>query len=478
MGPLVNNPAREDDTEEDRERQGGGTVLACRTYLFVILEADRILSGGARFCLEGIDEVVITRGRERTAVREQTAALKRLVLSLPSRRVSGMHARLQRNPEGWILTDTDSTNGCYVNGVRLRSAVLASNDILEIGRVFLKLGVSLPSRAQSVDDLDGRELADAPQAMATLLPHLASRYAELSRVSRSAVTITLSGATGTGKEVLARAVHERSGRAGPLVGVNCGALPEALVESLFFGHTRGTFSGAHSDSLGFIRSAEGGTLLLDEVQELRAAAQTALLRVLQEREVTPIGSSRPQRVDVRFIATSPVPLRNAVDAGTFRADLFSRLNGFAFDAPPLRDRCEDLGLFVAALLRKAGVTEADKPAFMPNFGLRLLRHAWPLNVRELEQLLARSWALANGGIMDAGQFDADVEPLARSARSEESVLAPEELELRDRLLREMSDARGNVAQVARAMGKAPMQVHRWMKRFAVDPARYRRGDAD
>ena len=212
-------------------------------------------------------------------------------------------------PRGWLLEDAHSRNGSYLNGQRVEQAVLEPDDVLDVGHVFLTIGAfaerdDVPSR-----DLD-RAYRPDQTALATLVPPLEAELAELARLARSSLTILLWGETGTGKEVLARAIHALSGRSGPFVAVNCGTLTDGLAESQLFGHVRGAFSGAVGDSVGFIRAAQGGTLLLDEVGDLGGPAQGALLRVLQEREVVPVGKARAESVDVRFVATSPRPLES------------------------------------------------------------------------------------------------------------------------------------------------------------------------
>src|SRR4029079_7585259 len=152
-------------------------------------------------------------------------------------------------------------------------------------------------------------------------------------------------------------------------------------------------------SVGFVRAADRGTLLLDEVQDLGPTAQGALLRVVQEREVVPVGRAAAQKIDVRFLATSPRSLDPVIAGERFRSDLFARLTGYAHTMTPLRERREDFGLLVAALLAKAGVSEAHRPRIAPDLALGLLTHRWPLNVRELEQLLVRTWLLADDGLM-------------------------------------------------------------------------------
>jgi transcriptional regulator with AAA-type ATPase domain len=462
-------PPSEDDTHQDDRERLRAKPQTFQEYLFVVLEADRPLAGGARYGLDEVDEVIIGRGRERAVTREVTAGIRRLLLRLPSRLLSSVHARIRRVGLEWHATDAGSTNGSYLNGERVAATPLRDHDVFEVGRVFLML--SGVTGAEPAPDLDAGALAAQTSAFATLHPALAVSFSELQRVAASNLTVVLWGETGTGKEVLAAALHQLSCRTGAMVAVNCGALPSALIESQLFGHVRGAFSGAWTDSAGFVRAAERGTLLLDEVQDLSSSAQAALLRVLQEREVVPVGSTRPVHVDVRFLATAPRPLERAVEAGKFRADLQGRLQGLSYGLLPLRERRQDLGLLIAALLRKAGVLESDATSLSLEFAVALFQHAWPLNVRELEQVLARGLSLARGGSIDVSL---ETQPLPSRAEESKSPLTAAEQQLRERLVAELDRTQGNIARASRTLGKAPMQIRRWLRRFDIDPDAYRR----
>jgi len=312
----------------------------------------------------------------------------------------------------------------------------------------------------------------------TLSPTIAADLVDLRRAARAEISILLVGESGTGKEVVARAIHDHSGRHGLFVAVNCNTLKEGLADSLLFGHVRGAFSGAVADSVGFVRAADRGTLLLDEVADLPAAAQGALLRVVQEREVVPVGRAAVHKVDVRFLATSPRPLDPVTAGAVFRSDLFARLTGFVHVMTPLRDRREDFGLLVSALLAKAGVGEGDRPRIAPDLGLGLLTHRWPLNVRELEQLLHRTWLLAEDGLMSGEPrlvgAAAPTETPVSSTPPPERVLSPAEQEDQRRLIEALEAARGNVTEAARALGKGRVQMHRYMRRYGIDARRFRR----
>jgi DNA-binding NtrC family response regulator len=228
------------------------------------------------------------------------------------------------------------------------------------------------------------------------------------KVAQTNSSVLIEGESGTGKELLAAAIHRLSRRSrAPFIPVNCGAIPENLLESEFFGHVRGAFSGAVSDTLGLFRSADQGTLFLDEVAELPLALQSKFLRVLQEQEVRPVGSSKAYRVDVRIIAATNQNLDAAVEAGTFRADLFYRLNVVRTAIPPLRERPQDIPVLVRHFIRQfnerfgRAVQEAT-----PDAVDLLQAYPFPGNVRELENLIERAYALGATRELSAVDFPA------------------------------------------------------------------------
>jgi transcriptional regulator with GAF, ATPase, and Fis domain len=267
-------------------------------------------------------------------------------------------------------------------------------------------------------------------------------------------------------------VHEMSGRSGAFVAVNCGAIPATLVESHFFGHVKGAFSGAIASELGLFRAADGGTLFLDEVGDLPGAAQAALLRALQEREVVPVGATRPIKVDLRLLAATHKPLEAMARRAEFRGDLLARLAGFTAVLPPLHARRPDLGAIVASLLRKLAPARAADVRLTPAAAEALYRYRWPHNTRELEQCLSRAVVLAGGEPIDLVHLPSALTG-GESSGAAPSGLRPRDEEIRRELLEQLARHQGNLANVARAMGKARMQVHRWCQRFGIDPNRYR-----
>jgi transcriptional regulator with GAF, ATPase, and Fis domain len=427
--------------------------------LFQVLDCAFPLRPPARHSLEGVQEVRIGRGEG--CVPEGPV----LRLGVADLSMSASHARLRLGTEGFHAEDSGSTNGTFVNGQPILECPLADGDVLEMGHTHFLFRSGMPHVALPQPE---------HPALATLSPALAAVLASVPALARSALPVVIGGETGTGKELLARALHDLSGRRGPFLAVNCAALAPTLLESEIFGHRRGAFTGAQEGRPGLVRAADGGTLFLDEVADLSPAGQAALLRVLQEGEVLPVGSTEPVRVDVRVVAASHVELEQAVAAGRFRADLYARIAGFTLRLPPLRRRREDLGLLVAAILRKAGAISAR---FTPEAGRALLRHRWPLNVRELERCVRLSLALCGGLPIDLCHLPESVTrpavPGAAVPGLRPRKLSPTDLQMRDRLSSLLRDNGGNVAAVARALGKARMQVHRWVKRFDLSLADYR-----
>jgi DNA-binding NtrC family response regulator len=469
------------DTLEGAESGTDEASTPRAPHLFLCVECARPGAGGARHALSNVDEVVLGRGTARTSRRIATpSGVRQLELRVPDRRMSAVHARLRRAGGGWTLEDAGSKNGSIVNGERMAVAGLEDGDLIELGHTFFIFRSALRTPVRAPGDLDASDLLDRPTALATLDPAFASSLERLARIGRSEVPVLLLGETGTGKELLARAIHEASERSGSFVAINCGALPQSLLEAQLFGHSRGAFSGAVRDEPGYVRAAHGGTLFLDEIGDLALPSQAALLRVLQEREVIPVGATQPIPVDLRVVAATHVPIDQHVKRGTFRSDLLGRLAGFTFSVPPLRDRREDIGLVLANLL--AQIPLAD-PLLTAKAARALLGHSWPRNIRELSQCLSSAAVLAEGGVIQA--FDlpqAMTRPRAADARPDAAsspwplpagVRAPDDERLRDELIAKFAQHAGNVSHVARAMGKARSQIQRWMRRFEIDPEKYR-----
>jgi transcriptional regulator with PAS, ATPase and Fis domain len=391
-----------------------------------------------------------------------------LDLELPDAWMSQAHAELRRQKDRWSVRDLGSKNGTLVYGERIETVDLRDRTLIQLGRTFLRFRSKLPAWGPA--NLEGEDLARGPSGLATL----SHQFAEVLERSRAAaqgrVPILLQGESGTGKEVLARAIHTWSGRSGAFVAVNCGAIPQNLVESELFGHRKGAFSGAERDRPGLLRTSDAGTLFLDEIGDLPLIAQAALLRALQESEVVPVGATRPERLDLRVVAATHRDLDAMVRDRTFRHDLLARLHGVVLELTPLRDRREDVSLLIAILLRKLSPDRIDVK-LSPEAARSLLEYEWPLNVRELEQAVAGALVLSGDGPIAREHLPAALrEPPSEPPQRQLTV---DEMRHRDELIALLREHRGNLSSVARAVGKARTQVVRWVGRYGLNAAAYR-----
>ncbi len=419
--------------------------------------ADRLASPGQRLWVIR-DELVIGRG----------APAGHLLLD--DALASSSHARIVRGAAGHELHDDGSKNGTFLDGARVTGQVRLPDG----GRIFVGNHLFVFRLISAAD----REALDEEQArplgpVASSAPPLARICQKLRRLATTGDELFLSGETGTGKEVYARAVHAASGRAGRFVAINCAALPRDLVESELFGYRQGAHSTAQGAKAGLLEEAHGGTLFLDEIGEMNAEAQTKLLRFLQDKEVTPLGSTQARRLDVRVIAATNRPVAPGGNSGV-RDDLLARLGAAPLTLPPLREHLEDLGPLIAHFARARGVVETlvfEVPAFRA-----LSLHRWPLNVRELEKLLATAIALVEGrrpvaqrDLPDGLLTPDDRAPVVKGGRKPPER-APSAAELETLLAQHA----GQVADVSRALGRQRAAVWRWIKQLGIDPAKYRR----
>ena len=317
---------------------------------------------------------------------------------LSDRAVSNTHAELEPAEDGWLLRDVGSTNGTFVGEMRLREVVLPLGARFRVGATTLQVdpgdgSVDIPLSAdERFHDLVGRSVA------------MRQVFAQLEKVAALDLTVLVTGETGTGKELVARALHRASKRAqGPLVVQDCSALPKDLVESVLFGHEKGSFTGATERRAGSFEQAHHGTLFLDEVGELDLGLQPKLLRVLENREVRRVGGAQTLSVDVRVVAATNRDLRAMAANGGFREDLYYRLGVMTIELPPLRSRREDIPLLAASLLEQfcKRNPELGPRAFTASALERLQGMSLPGNVRELRNLIERAASLADGAEITA-----------------------------------------------------------------------------
>lgn len=411
-----------------------------------------------------------------------------LELRLPDRFLSGAHAEVVARGPGHALRDLGSRNGTFVNGTRITERPLEDGDLIEVGHTLLCYR-TVPERTYQLFAAALLAGGVTLGPTRTVCPEVVGLVRDLDRIAPSREAVLILAETGAGKEVAAQAVHERSGRGGALCTVDCGAVPESLFESVFFGHRRGAYTGATADQTGLITRAHRGTLFLDEVANMSRPAQAKLLRVIEEGRVTPLGAAQPVAVDVRWVAATNIDLFAA--GGVFREDLLRRLGGYVARIPPLRRRREDLGILTAHLLREAGATRA---AIAAPAGRRLFSGAFPGNIRQLRSALRGAVLLAPDGRIEAEHLGAP-EPLSGSTPGEENREPTGEgavLRARDprepREPREPAPAgppsseavdealratRGNVVRAAARLGLHPRQLYRLVERFGLALDRYR-----
>ncbi len=333
-----------------------------------------------------------------------------LPLSDPA--VSRMHAELRLEGGAAVLHDLQSRNGTFVNGVRIRAVELDAGQVIQVGHTTVRFQVGDVSRPVNLwprhafGDLLGQSLT------------MRAIFSLLDRVARTDTTVLVLGETGTGKDLVASALHEASPRAeAPFVVVDCGAIPASLMEGELFGAVKGAFTGASQDRPGALEQAHGGTLFLDEVGELPLDLQPKLLRFLEHRRVKRLGDTRYRDVDVRVIAATNRPLHRQVEQGSFREDLYYRLNVITVDLPPLRERLEDIPLLVKRFARRqlGRLPDQSVDDVVPPDALQALgRHDWPGNVRELYNHVQRMLALADPHLRPGptGRAGAAAEPEA------------------------------------------------------------------
>jgi len=385
-------------------------------------------------------------------------------VALDDPKLSRQHATITRAGVIVEILDQGSRNGTFVNGARVEAGMLRPGDIVRIGDTLLEVG-DAPARAPTGHPT---LVGTAPAFVAAL--ELADRIAS------SDLPVIILGETGTGKDMLAHHLHERSGRSGSFVAVNCAALPDELVEATLFGHKKGAFTGATSDSPGLFLEAQGGTLFLDEIGELAVEHQAKLLRAVDSREIIPVGGTRRVHTDARVIAATNIELPARIADGAFRADLYARLAGAVVHMPPLRARRGDILDLAQRFLREPGL--APERRLSANAAERLLLHPWPRNIRELRSVMRRLGLLL-GDRAEVRRADVDAALEAPVSATNDSPLCSSGsggrpgVPAREDLAAQIAVLRGNVSRLAEHYGKDAKQIYRWLKRYRLDPRSYR-----
>ncbi len=296
-------------------------------------------------------------------------------------------------------------------------------------------------------------------------------YKMMEKVSQHEYPVLILGESGTGKELVARSIHFSGPRRDrPFAPVDCSALVPTLIESELFGYVRGAFTGAVQAKQGLLEAAQGGTLFLDEIGDMPVDLQAKLLRALQEREVKPVGSTERRPINVRIIAATNRDLESAIRSGTFRQDLYFRLNVVQLKLPPLRDRKSDIPLLVTAFLEKFSDPRGPVRTISEDAMRRLIAYDWPGNVRELENAIERAVALGSGPILHVGDLPSNLQyPTSERAPEKDEILPLEELERRA-ILRTLRETGGDKLSAARMLGIGKTTLYRKLKQYHLEHA--------
>ena len=343
-------------------------------------------------------------------------------------------------------------------------------DIVEVKETVDR---ALKRRAQPVSSPAAAEAFEAAPADGLIgrSRGMLAVYKQIAHAAGSDAPVLITGETGTGKELIARALHHHSRRAArPFVPVNCGALAESLLESELFGHVRGSFTGAVGDKKGVFEQAHGGSIFLDEIGETTAAVQVRLLRVLEQGEVRPVGASRVTTVNVRVVAATNRDLEQSVREGSFRQDLYYRLNVIRIAVPPLRERREDIPLLAAHVLRDVATRGGPLRRLSPEALAALMSYAWPGNVRELENVLERLALAATGDSLEREDLPAVFRERPPATLEEplfDGLPSLEQMEKRY-LAHVLETLKGNRTRAAEVLGIDRRTLYRMMERFGMD----------
>lgn len=388
-------------------------------------------------------------------------------LQLADERTSRQHAIIRRSRNGalFVIEDNHSKNGLHVNGETVLARALEPEDVIRIGGVLLVHEVGPEPGAPPQRAHDSIGLLGESRKMSSL-------RAALARLAPGRVPVLLLGETGVGKELAARGLHALSGRGGALRAVNCAAIPDTLVEATLFGQLRGSFTGAEAGRPGVFREAHRGTVFLDEVAELSPRAQAALLRVLDDGVVRPVGAASGLATDVRVVAATNRDLAAAVERGAFRRDLYARLAGAVLTIPPLRERRADVLPIASAVL---GAARSLNPAAAEALTIA----PWPMNVRGLRAVVERLRVeLPPDTQVGLEHLPEDLAaPIRTRQTAAPSAVAASRRPAREELVRALTLFDGNVTRVAGHFGRSRQQLYRWIRQDGITPDRYRQ-DAD
>lgn len=358
-------------------------------------------------CASGVTTVVLPAGAVYTLGREPSCDVP-----VADTTVSRLHARLVVDAAGVSITELGSSNGTSIAGRRLgptETVRLVPGMVAELGQATIVLSQTRAQGGATVMPPRPRHSSQAAAnpSRVVLDPTMRNLYAMLDVVAPSQIGVLVLGETGVGKEVFAAEVHRRSLRAaGPFIAINCAALPDSILEAELFGYERGAFTGAAQAKVGLFEAANGGTIFLDEIGDMPLSTQAKVLRVLESGEYLRLGSVKARTADVRFVAATNRDLPRMIDAGTFRADLYFRLNGVTLLVPPLRRRRTEIVPLATMFIELAANRHGRRaPILAPEAAARLVEMPWPGNVRQLRSTIERAVVLCTGTALDAEHFD-------------------------------------------------------------------------
>ncbi len=444
------------------------------TAQILIVDDDPVLQGMLALLLErklGYTGVPALNGRSALKLlQEQAASIRLVILDIGLPDIGGMElleliGERQPGLPVIVLTGQDDLN-LAVDAMKAGAYDFLTKPV-ERGRLESTIKNALKTSFLEKEVTRLKRAAGGDFTFADLIGH-DSGLAGIVRVGQKAassdIPVLLTGETGTGKEVFARAIHGESRRIGkPFVAVNCGAIPEQLVESILFGHEKGAFTGAVAKSMGSFREADGGTIFLDEVGDLPLGAQVKLLRVLQQKEVVPVGAAQPVRVNVRIVSATNRDLEADIQAGRFRDDLYFRLNVLPIHFPSLRERRGDIPALAYHFIERIAANEGRAMRDISPRAMEMLRNRnWPGNVRELENALHRAMIMTDNTSLDIEDFSALPMLAIPAARSSSLSGAPRPLAEveREAIQNALNYFQGNVTQAAKALGIAKSTLYR------------------
>jgi transcriptional regulator with GAF, ATPase, and Fis domain len=360
------------------------------------------------------------QGKELVVSKTRVSGGRSLIndLVLQDKAVSGAHFEVVSRDDGYRFRDLDSTNGSFIGELRIKEVFLRPGTVFRVGHTQLRFE---PMHEVVEIALSSNDRFDRVVGSSIRMREI---FASLERVAPSELTCLVCGDTGTGKELIARGIHNASPRKPrPFIVLDCGAIPKDLIESTLFGHEKGAFTGAVGQHLGCFEQADKGTIFLDEIGELDINLQPKLLRVLENREIKRVGGDRTIKVDVRVIAATNRDLRQMVNAGTFREDLYFRLSVITVELPPLRERREDIPQLVHHFMRDVSERRGQTLSIAVDAMAALVAHSWPGNVRELRNIVERAGSLCEGSTVTRADLVFGRDTLARAPSKGTASLA-------------------------------------------------------